>query len=122
MRYTEKRFGKIVVPKVKLDDAIKKLADYEDIEELEDVQAYCLDLRRLANELRTKNGKEASDLVLRAADEIVKMSNFRNSAAAELVEKQARKKKAVLDYLDNIDGQLIDDLVSEIREKITEIL
>lgn len=121
MRYTENRHGKWIIPKKHLQAAMEKLARFEDAEELEDVRAYCLQLRRVAD-LKKKKEPELYSLLRMAADEIVNMSDFRDSQAFKLLVKRQENKKELLDFLDEIDGQLIDDPVSLIRQKIEEIL
>ena len=128
MRYTENRYGKWIIPKKHLQAATEKLARLEDAEEFEDVRAYCLQLERAAKELQKKEPEVAS-LLRRAADEIVNMSNFRDSAAAELAEKIEKAtqrghemKKEIFSFLDEIDGQILDGPVAEIRKKLEELL
>jgi hypothetical protein len=128
MRYTENRYGKWIIPKKHLQAATEKLARFEDTEELEDVRAYCLQLKRVAKEKQEKEPEVAS-LLHRAADEIVNMSNFRGSMAADLSKKikedaQRRHdmKKEIFSFLDEIDGQIMDDPVAVIREKLEEVL
>lgn len=127
-RYTVNRCGKWIIPKNQLSEAAEKLARFEDAEELEDVRAYCLQLKRVAKEKQEKEPEVAS-LLHRAADEIVNMSNFRGSMAADLSKKikedaQRRHdmKKEIFSFLDDIDGQIMDDPVAVIREKLEEVL
>ena len=128
MRYTENRYGKWIIPKKHLQAAMEKLARFEDAEELEDVKAYCLQLERAAKVLQKKEPEVAS-LLRRAADEIVNMSNFRGSMAADLskkIKEDAQRghemKKEIFSFLDEIDGQIMDDPVAVIREKLAEVL
>ena len=121
MRITVNRGGKKLIPKDKIAEASEKLARFEDAEEMEDVMAYCLQLRRVAD-LKKKKEPELYSLLRMAADEIVNMSNFRDSEASKLLIKRQENKKELLDFLDEIDGQLIDDPVSLIRQKIEEVL
>lgn len=127
-RYTIKRGDKWLVPKDQWPEAAEKLARFEDTEELEDVRAYCLLLKRVAKEKQEKEPEVAS-LLHRAADEIVNMSNFRGSMAADLSKKikedaQRRHdmKKEIFSFLDEIDGQIMDDPVAVIREELKEIM
>ena len=120
-RYTIKRGNKWLVPKDQWPEAAEKLAKFEDAEELEDVRAYCLQLKRVAKEKQEKEPEVAS-LLHRAADEIVNMSDFRDSQAFKLLVKRQENKKELLDFLDEIDGQIMDDPVAVIREKVEEIL
>lgn len=108
--------------------ATEKLARLEDAEEMEDVTAYCLQLNRVAD-LKKETEPELHSLITRAADKIIHMSNFRDSAAAQLSEKIERATKQrqamkteIFSFLDEIDGQITDDPVSLIREKLEEIL
>lgn len=121
MRITVNRGGKKLIPKDKIAEASEKLARFEDAEELEDVRAYCLQLKRVAKEKQEKEPEVAS-LLHRAADEIVNMSDFRDSQAFKLLVKRQENKKELLDFLDEIDGQIMDDPVAVIREKLEEIL
>lgn len=116
-RYTIKRGDKWLVPKDQWPEAAEKLARYEDAEELEDVQAYCLELERAAEEIREKH-PEISKLIRRAADEIVSMSNWHDSTCKRLLDKARDQKKTLLTFLDEIDGQITDDPVTVIREKL----
>lgn len=128
MRYTVNHAGKWIVPKDQWPEAAEKLAKFEDTEELEDVRAYCLQLKRVAKEKQEKE-PEVAILLRRAADEIVNMSNFRDSVAADLskkIKEDAQRKhdmkKEIFSFLDEIDGQIMDDPVAVIREKLEEIL
>ena len=121
MRYTERRNGVCVLLKRYHDEGVQKLARYEDAEELEDVQAYCLELERAAEEIEEKH-PEISRLIRRAADEIVSMSNWHDSTCKRLLDKARDQKKTLLTFLDEIDGQIMSDPVSLIREKVEKIL
>ena len=129
MRYTVNRGqGKWIIPKNQLSEAAEKLARFEDAEELEDVRAYCLQLRRVAD-LKKKKEPELYSLLRMAADEIVNMSNFRGSMAADpskKIKEDAQRrhdmKKEIFSFLDEIDGQIMDDPVAVIREKLAEVL
>lgn len=121
MRLTKKSGDKWIVPKQLWEEAAEKLARLEDAEHLEDVMAYCLCLNRAAKE-KERTEPEIASLLGRAADEIVNMSNFRDSAAALLAEKQEKRKKELLAYIDEVDGYIADDPVSLIREKVEELL
>lgn len=121
MRITVNRGGKWIIPKDKIAEASEKLARFEDAEELEDVMAYCLQLRRVADLKKIKE-PELYSLLSRAADEIVNMSNFRDSAAAGLMAKNAAKKKEILDYLDELDEPHTYYPIDGIRKKIMEVL
>lgn len=128
MRYTENRYGKWIIPIRHIAAATEKLARLEDAEEMEDVMAYCLQLKRVAD-LKKETEPELHSLLTRAADEIIHTSNFRDSAAAQLSEKieKATKrgqaiKAEIFSFLDEIDGQIIDDPVAVIREKVEEVL
>ena len=39
----------------------------------------------------------------------------------EIINKAARIRKEIFDFLDEIDGQIIDDPVGVIREKVEEV-
>lgn len=122
MRYTKNSGGKMLVPKEMWPEAAEKLARYEDTEEMEDVKTYCNQLRRAADE-KEKTEPDIASLLRMAADMIVNMNNFRNSAACELLMKAQKQKKEIFNYLDIIDGQITEeDWVSLIRDKLTEVL
>lgn len=120
MRITVKRGDRYLIPKDKLAEASAKLSRFEDAEELEDVHAYCLQLERVAK-LKQKKEPELASLLRRASDEIINMSNFRDSQASRLLEQRQKDEQAMLDYLDEIDGQLLDDPVFVIRQKVSEV-
>lgn len=93
MRYTENRYGKIVIPKRFHDAAVEKLAKYED-----------------------------TGLT---PEKIYEMDRIHQEKCAEVNRMKAerdRKKAEVMIYLDEIDGQIMDDPVAVIREKVEEIL
>ena len=92
MRYTIKRGDKWLVPKRAWDKAAEKLARYED------------------------SGLDP--------EKIYEMDRLFTEKCAELNRMKAeydRKKAEVMIYLDWIDGQITDDPVAEIREKLEEI-
>lgn len=93
MRYTENRYGRIVIPKRFHEAAIEKLARYEN-SGLDPEQIY----------------------------EIDRLYAEKCAELARIKAEHGRQKAEIMIYLDWLDGQLIDDPVSLIRQKIEEIL
>lgn len=89
MRYTENRYGRIVIPKRFHEAAIEKLARYED-----------------------------TGLT---PEQICEIDRLYQEKCAELG-RLIHKLTGILDYLDEIDGQIMNDPVAVIREKVEEIL
>lgn len=129
MRYTIDRGGRMLVQKDQWPEAAEKLAMFEDAEELEDVNDYCRVMRNLA-EAEKKNGRDGYAAALEnAAAKIIQLNTFHQTATGAMAEKidADRKRKRALrteifDFLDEIDGQIMSDPVSLIREKLEEIL
>lgn len=129
MRYTVNHAGKWIVPKDQWPEAAEKLAMFEEAEELDDVSEYCQAMRRLA-EVERKHGRLAYAAALEhAAAKIVQLNTFHATASGAMVEKidaaikrGQRLRKEIFAFLDEIDGQLLDDPVFVIREKLEELL
>lgn len=128
MRYTENHAGKWIVPKDQWPGAAEKLAKFEDAEELEDVRDYCQAMWNLANAERQNLRPDYANALDKAATKIIQLSTFHESAAGSMAEqtqkiinRSARIRKEIFDFLDEIDGQILDDPVSTIREKVEEV-
>lgn len=93
MRYTENRYGKWIIPKRHMAAATEKLARYEN------------------------SGLDP--------EKIYEMDRLYTEKCAELSRMKAeydRKKAEIMIYLDRLDGQIMDDPVAVIREKVEEVL
>ena len=93
MRITVKRGNKNVIPKLKIPAAAKKLAMYED------------------------TGKESEQVV-----EIYRLYSERCAEVGNLYSKLNLLKTEINIVLDDIDGQIIDDPISEVRERLNGLL
>lgn len=129
MRYTENHCGVWIVPKDLWKQAAEKLARFEDAEELEDVRSYCQAMWNLANAERQNLRPDYANALEKAATKIIQLSAFRESEAIsmaeqtqEIVNRSARIRREIFDFLDEIDGQIIDDPVGVIREKLEEVM
>ena len=127
-RYTIKRGDKWLVPKDQWPEAAEKLALFEDAEELEDVQEYCQAMWNLADAERGNLRPDYARALEKAADKIIQLSTFHATASGAMAEKidaaikrGQRLRKEIFDLLDEIDGQLLDDPIFVIREKMEEI-
>lgn len=112
MRYTKDHCGTYVVPKAHLDKAIKKLARLENAEENGDVGKLIRKLRK---------HKPTRKLMEEAADALTVINDFEDLQSLTLRKRMNEQRKELLDFLDDIDGQLIDDPVAAMREKVTEV-
>ena len=129
MRYTENHAGKWIVPKDQWPEAAEKLAMFEDAEELEDVKEYCQAMWNLADAERGHKRLTYAKAWEKAADKIIQLSTFHESATGSMVKKTQeavsrykRIRKELFDFLDEIDGQMLDDPIFVIREKMEELL
>lgn len=116
------------MPKTLWAQAAEKLARFEDAEELEDVRDYCQAMWNLANAERQNLRPDYANALDKAATKIIQLSTFRETSAGsmaeqtqEIINKAARIRKEIFDFLDEIDGQIIDDPVGVIREKVEEV-
>lgn len=121
-RLTIKRRDKWIIPKRKLAEAAKKLAMFEDAEELEDVNEYCQAMWHLADAERGNSRIDYADAFDKAAAKIIQLSTFNATATGSMAERTEKIKQELLDFIDEIDGQIMDDPVSEIREKLEGLL
>lgn len=92
MRYTKDHCGVYVIPKEHLQDAIRKLARYEDLEELKSIKEITRSLRKEAR-ARKKTDPEGADIMKQAVMAMVTMHNSMSAEAALLKEKMANRKK-----------------------------
>ena len=129
MRYTENHYGVWIVPKTLWAQAAEKLARFEDAEELEDVRDYCQAMWNLANAERQNLRPDYANALDKAATKIIQLSTFHESSAGsmaeqtqEIINRSARIRKEIFDFLDEIDGQIIDDPIGVIREKLEEVM
>ena len=121
MRYTANHGGVHIIPKELLSDAAKKLAGYEDVEEREEINSLINDMRKTAKAIQEKDPVIAS-MLRRAAAMITVVNDFDNAESLILRKKMTEQRMQLLDFLDEIDGQLLDDPVGLIREKVEEVL
>lgn len=112
MRYTKNHCGVYVIPKDLLQEATKKLARLENTEENEDVGKLIRKLRK---------HKPTKKLMEEAADALTVINDFEDLQSLTLRKRMNEQRKELLDFLDDIDGQLIDDPVAAMREKVTEV-
>ena len=112
MRYTEDHCGTYVVPKAHLAKAIKKLARLENAEENGDVGKLIRKLRK---------HKPTRKLMEEAADALALINDFENIQSLALRRQMGEQEKELMEFLDEIDGQLIDDPVNAFRDKVQEV-
>ena len=128
MRYTENHADKWIVPKDQWPEAAEKLAMFEDAEELEDVKEYCQAMWCLADAERGNLRPDYAAALEHAAAKIVQLNTFHESVTGsmakktqEAVSRYKRIRKEIFGFLDEIDGQLLDDPIFVIREKLEEV-
>ena len=122
MRYTVNSGGKWLVPKDQWGPAGEKLARYENVEEIEDVKEYCKQILMSADELEKKQLYGYAEMMRHNAALIAKLNSFQEGMAGSLMNNYVQKKAKFLEFLDDVDGQILDDPVFVIREKAEEIL
>lgn len=121
MRYTKDHCGVYVIPKKHLQDAIKKLARYEDLEELKDIKDMTRGLRKAA-EAKQKSDPAGASIMKQAVMIIITMYDAMGAEAVLLREKLTNQKERALAILDDVDGQITDDPVALARERLEKML
>lgn len=92
MRYTEYHAGVPVIKKQYYTEAAAKLAHFEDVEEMEDIEPLVRELHRLAEKFKHTDPDAVWPITL-AAITITRLNTFTESAMAKMILKNQEVKQ-----------------------------